>query len=99
MSQPNAPYLTALANTGARFTNSHGVAHPSQPNYIALFSGSTHGVTGDQCPQDLGARDRTWRSSCTRPDELSPGTPRTFHARVHRMHRWRWLRTQAQPVG
>lgn len=56
MSQPNAPYLRALANTGARFTNSHAVAHPSQPNYIALFSGSTHGVTGDQCPQDLGAR-------------------------------------------
>ncbi len=40
MNQPNAPYLTSLANTGAQFTNSHAVAHPSQPNYIALFSGS-----------------------------------------------------------
>ncbi len=50
-----APFLTGLANGGAYFTNSHGVAHPSQPNYIALFSGATHGVTGDACPQQLGA--------------------------------------------
>ncbi|MBO0876745.1 MAG: acid phosphatase, partial [Pseudonocardia sp.] len=32
----------------------HGEAHPSQPNYIALFSGSTHGVTDDSCPRNLG---------------------------------------------
>lgn len=50
-----APYLTQLANSGAYFTNSHGVAHPSQPNYLALFSGSTHGVSGDACPQQLGS--------------------------------------------
>lgn len=48
--------MTALANTGARFTNSHGVAHPSQPNYLALFTGSTQGVTDDGCPQNLGPR-------------------------------------------
>jgi acid phosphatase len=43
-----APYInsTLIAN-GALFTDSHGVTHPSQPNYIALFSGSTQGVTGD----------------------------------------------------
>jgi acid phosphatase len=50
----DAPYLTSLAASGARFTNSHGVAHPSQPNYLALFSGSVHGVTDDSCPQRLG---------------------------------------------
>ncbi len=44
-----AGYLNELARTGALFTQSYGVTHPSQPNYIALFSGSTHGVTGDQC--------------------------------------------------
>jgi len=36
-----APYLTALAKEGASFTNAHAETHPSQPNYIALFSGST----------------------------------------------------------
>jgi hypothetical protein len=47
---PDAPYLTSLARTGATFTDAHGVAHPSQPNYLALFSGSTQGVTDDKCP-------------------------------------------------
>lgn len=50
---PDAPFLTSLARAGAIFTDSHGVAHPSQPNYIALLSGSTHGVTDDSCPQRL----------------------------------------------
>ena len=51
-----APYLTALAAQGADFTNAHGVAHPSQPNYLALFSGSTQGVTSDTCPERFGGR-------------------------------------------
>ncbi|WP_246672483.1 alkaline phosphatase family protein [Mesorhizobium sp. B3-1-6] len=42
-----APYLQILARNGALFENSHGVAHPSQPNYLALFSGSTHGIRDD----------------------------------------------------
>ena len=48
---PHAPYLTSLAKAGATLSDAHGVAHPSQPNYLALFSGSTHGVTDDSCPQ------------------------------------------------
>ncbi len=46
-----APYLNELAARGANLTRSYGVTHPSQPNYLALFSGSTHGVTSDACPQ------------------------------------------------
>ncbi|HKK45410.1 MAG TPA: alkaline phosphatase family protein [Balneolaceae bacterium] len=46
---PDAPYINGLANEGLLFTNSHGVAHPSQPNYIALFSGSVQGVENDRC--------------------------------------------------
>lgn len=42
---PAAPYINSLAANGALFTNSFGVAVPSQPNYLALFSGSTQGVT------------------------------------------------------
>jgi hypothetical protein len=51
---PQAPYLTELAHRGANLTDAHGEAHPSQPNYVALLSGSTQGVTDDACPQDLG---------------------------------------------
>jgi hypothetical protein len=45
-----APYLNSLAAKGASFTQSFGVTHPSEPNYLALFSGSTHGLTSDSCP-------------------------------------------------
>jgi hypothetical protein len=45
------PYINSLAAEGASFTNSHAIMHPSQPNYLALFSGSTQGVTSDACPQ------------------------------------------------
>jgi phosphatidylinositol-3-phosphatase len=56
-----APYVNGLAKGGALFGNSFAVSHPSQPNYLALFSGSTQGVTNDSCPknfknvQNLGA--------------------------------------------
>jgi acid phosphatase len=50
---PDAPYINALAQRGALFTNSHGITHPSQPNYLALFSGSTRGIGSNTCPLDL----------------------------------------------
>ncbi len=46
-----APYINGLAKGGAVFSNSFAVTHPSQPNYLALFSGSTQGVTNDNCPK------------------------------------------------
>lgn len=49
----DAPYINALARRGALFTQSYGVAHPSQPNYLALFSGSTRGITNNACPLEL----------------------------------------------
>lgn len=39
-----APFIWSLAARGALFVNAFAVAHPSQPNYFALFSGSTQGV-------------------------------------------------------
>src|SRR5689334_19461823 len=45
-----APYINRLARQGALFTAAHGITHPSQPNYLALFSGSTQGVHDDSCP-------------------------------------------------
>jgi acid phosphatase len=42
-----AVYLKKLVKGGAVYDNSYGIAHPSQPNYFALFSGSTQGVDDD----------------------------------------------------
>jgi hypothetical protein len=42
-------YIDALAKRGMLFTDSHGVTHPSLPNYLALFSGSMQGVSDDSC--------------------------------------------------
>lgn len=50
---PDAPYINRLARRGALFTQSYGVTHPSQPNYLALFSGSTRGVASNICPLTL----------------------------------------------
>lgn len=44
-----APFITHLAKEGAVFTNAHGIRHPSQPNYIAIFSGSLQNVKSDHC--------------------------------------------------
>ncbi len=43
----SAPYINSLAANGALMTQSFGITHPSQGNYIALFSGATQGVTDD----------------------------------------------------
>lgn len=50
---PDAPYLNTLANGGVLFTDAHGVTHPSEPNYLALFAGQTFGLTSDACPQQF----------------------------------------------
>src|SRR5262249_1823939 len=44
---PSAPYIKSLAPGAALPLHSHARTHPSQPNYVALFSGSTQGVTTD----------------------------------------------------
>src|SRR5207302_1758883 len=44
---PELTYLNSLLHQGANFTNSHGINHPSQPNYLALFSGDPQGTGSD----------------------------------------------------
>jgi acid phosphatase len=46
----SAPYINSLHGQGANFTNSHAVSHPSEPNYLALFAGTTEGLSSDSCP-------------------------------------------------
>ena len=64
-----APTFDRLSSTYAQATSYDAVAHPSLPNYLALVSGSTHGVTNDctDCPQtgptigtQLSATHRSW---------------------------------------
>jgi len=52
---PDAPFLNGLVRRGALFTQSYAITHPSEPNYLALFSGSTHGVQSDTCPLTFSA--------------------------------------------
>ncbi|MFZ0919768.1 MAG: alkaline phosphatase family protein [Candidatus Dormiibacterota bacterium] len=56
------PYLCSIAADYASFTSWYAIAHPSAPNYLALVSGSTQGVTSDCTPDGggcgpFGARD------------------------------------------
>jgi hypothetical protein len=64
-----APYLNQLAAAYGVTNAYQAVGHPSQPNYLALFSGSTQGVT-DNARHDidaptiasqLEAAGRSWR--------------------------------------
>ena len=50
---PDAPYINALAKRGMLFTQSYGITHSSQPNYLALFSGATQGIGNNICPLEL----------------------------------------------
>lgn len=66
---PSAPYINGLIARYGLATNYRAVAHPSQPNYIALFSGSTQGVKDNgvhrlsraNLVDQLAAHGITWR--------------------------------------
>lgn len=71
---PDAPYLNSLATDYATATNYSAITHPSLPNYLALTSGSTAGISNDCSPdpstcaatgtsiaQSLEAVGLTWR--------------------------------------
>jgi len=48
----NAPHINALAKDtlSALFTQSYGIEHPSQPNYLDLYAGCNQGITSDAVP-------------------------------------------------
>lgn len=50
----SAPYLNQLAAGSALAANYAGITHPSLPNYLALTSGTTAGITGDCSPKEAG---------------------------------------------
>jgi phospholipase C len=66
-----APTFNAYARRYARLTRYYGVTHPSLPNYLALVSGSTHGITSDcttctvaasNLADTLEAAGKTWKT-------------------------------------
>ncbi len=66
-----APTFNAYARRYAKLTRYYGITHPSLPNYLALVSGSTQGVTTDctDCVVDatsladtVEAAGRTWKT-------------------------------------
>ncbi|MFF6787867.1 alkaline phosphatase family protein [Streptomyces filamentosus] len=68
-----APYLDSLAKGGATLTRSYGLTHPSQPNYVQLFSGGMQDVLDNSCYEpgfssapnlasELIAAGKTWAS-------------------------------------
>ena len=46
----NAPFINELADGGVNFTEFYAITHPSQPNYIQLFSGDNHGAIDNLRP-------------------------------------------------
>ena len=46
----DAPFINELADGGVNFTEFYAITHPSQPNYIQLFSGDNHGVVDNNRP-------------------------------------------------
>jgi hypothetical protein len=47
------PFLTSLAAKGTVLTESYAITHPSEPNYLALFAGTTEGLSSDSCPRQF----------------------------------------------
>jgi hypothetical protein len=77
----SAPAFTSFARRYARVTGYSSVSSPSLPNYLALVSGSTHGIhsdcttckmTGETIGDQLDAAGRTWAAYA----EGYPSSPR-----------------------
>jgi hypothetical protein len=72
---PDAPWINAALKKYGVALNYRAIGHPSQPNYLALTSGSTHGVTGDEdvtlhapnIGSQLTARGMRWRAYMQAP--------------------------------
>jgi phosphatidylinositol-3-phosphatase len=74
---PELRYLTELMRNHANFTNAHGVDHPSQPNYLALFSGSTQGTGSEAKRNPDGSNPIIDGHTQVGSDEMIKDTPLT----------------------
>jgi len=101
----STPFLTSLAAAGAVLTQSYAITHPSEPNYLAMFSGSTHGLSSDSCPHTftgpnlgsslLAAGDTFTGYSESLPSPGYTGCSAGAYARKHNP----WVNFAALPAG
>ena len=87
-----APTFNSYGRRYAKLTRYYGVTHPSLPNYLALVSGSTQGITTD-CPvrvdakslaDTLEASGRTWKAYAE--GLPAPGFLGAFNGRYAKKH-------------
>lgn len=87
---PSAPYLNSLEAACGLATNYDAVSHPSLPNYIALTSGSTQGISDDgepsahplSVPSIFSQLGNRWRALVeSMPSSCDPVTSGTYAAR------------------
>jgi hypothetical protein len=82
-SSPDSAFIRLVAAGCGAATNFHAEAHPSLPNYIAMTSGSTHGIRDDANPSahrvkgpsifsQLGGRWRALQESMPKPCARTP---------------------------
>jgi pimeloyl-ACP methyl ester carboxylesterase len=70
----NAPFLNSVISQGLLFNNAHALDHPSQPNYLLLFSGSDQGVNNRNATA-TNALDLNLLSIVLKAALASPNTP------------------------
>ncbi len=89
----DAPTFATLSRTGATLRNFRAVAHPSLPNYLALVSGSTQGITDDcttcvvrsrNLADTLEAAGRSWKTYAEGLPQ--PGFTGAFAGRYAKKH-------------
>lgn len=90
----SAPYINSLAQQHNLATQSYATTHPSLPNYLALTTGSTHGVTDDctscgpfagpDLPGELSAAGIPWKAYMeTMPSACYTGASSGAYAKKH----------------
>ncbi len=75
----NAPYLNSVIAQGLLFNNAHAIEHPSQPNYLDIFSGSNQGVASvngtPSNPYDLNALAAQLQAAIANPATPASALP------------------------
>jgi phosphatidylinositol-3-phosphatase len=90
---PDAPTFNALAHRYAALTKYDATGHPSLPNYLALVSGSAHGIRSDctdclvrgrSLADTLAAAGKTWKTYAE--DLPYPGFTGGYSGRYAKKH-------------
>ncbi|STX51094.1 Phospholipase C [Legionella busanensis] len=88
----NQPFFKSLTTRGAHLEQYSALTHPSQPNYLALISGSTFSVTDDSIHNInakhlgnlLNAKGLSWKSYAEAyPDNCFQGSKSGTYYRKH----------------